>query len=77
MTPEAKAQGARRYSRAVVQKAYRGREPSAQMDASSLLAVLDLLEAEGIAVWLDGGWGATLSWNIRPASTTTSTSWWN
>lgn len=57
MTPEAKAQRARRYSRAVVQKAYRGREPSAQMDASSLLAVLDLLEAEGIAVWLDGGWG--------------------
>ena len=46
-----------RYSRAVAQKAYRGREPTAPMDASSLLAVVDLLEAEGIAVWLDGGWG--------------------
>ena len=46
-----------RYSRAVAQKAYRGREPTAPMDASSLLAVVELLEAEGIAVWLDGGWG--------------------
>jgi lincosamide nucleotidyltransferase A/C/D/E len=27
------------------------------MDASSLLGVVELLEAEGIAVWLDGGWG--------------------
>lgn len=41
----------------MAQKAYRGREPSAAMDSSSLLAVVDLLEAEAIAVWLDGGWG--------------------
>ena len=27
------------------------------MDASSLLTVIGLLEAEGIKVWLDGGWG--------------------
>ena len=27
------------------------------MDASSLLAVIGQLEAEGIQVWLDGGWG--------------------
>ena len=46
-----------RYSRAVAQKAYRGREPTAPMRASSLLTVVELLEAEGIAVWLDGGWG--------------------
>ena len=51
------SRGQRRYSRAVAQKAYRGREPSAAMDSSSLLAVIDLLQAEGIAVWLDGGWG--------------------
>src|SRR5215216_1451985 len=46
-----------RYSRAVAQKAYRGREPTAPMGASSLLTVVELLEADGIAVWLDGGWG--------------------
>jgi lincosamide nucleotidyltransferase A/C/D/E len=27
------------------------------MDSSSLLAVIGLLEADGIDVWLDGGWG--------------------
>ena len=27
------------------------------MDTQSLLAVVDLLEADGIDVWLDGGWG--------------------
>jgi lincosamide nucleotidyltransferase A/C/D/E len=41
----------------VAQKAYRGRNTSAPMDASSLLTVIGLLEAEGIKVWLDGGWG--------------------
>jgi lincosamide nucleotidyltransferase A/C/D/E len=41
----------------MTQRAYRGREPSAPMDSSSLLAVVGALEAEGISVWLDGGWG--------------------
>jgi hypothetical protein len=27
------------------------------MDYQSVLAVVDLLEADGIDVWLDGGWG--------------------
>jgi lincosamide nucleotidyltransferase A/C/D/E len=27
------------------------------MDSQSLLAVVDVLEADGIEVWLDGGWG--------------------
>jgi lincosamide nucleotidyltransferase A/C/D/E len=27
------------------------------MDSTSLLAVVGVLEAEGIGVWLDGGWG--------------------
>ena len=39
------------------QRAYRGREPRAPMDADSLLQVVGLLEQHGIAVWLDGGWG--------------------
>ena len=38
-------------------RAYRGREPSAPMDASSLVQVVDRLEQQGIDVWLDGGWG--------------------
>ena len=38
-------------------RAYRGREPSAPMDAQSLLEVVDLLAEHGIEVWLDGGWG--------------------
>jgi lincosamide nucleotidyltransferase A/C/D/E len=41
----------------MTQRAYRGRQPSAPMDSSSLLAVVGVLEAEGIGVWLDGGWG--------------------
>jgi lincosamide nucleotidyltransferase A/C/D/E len=40
-----------------MQKAYRGRQPSAPMDSQSLVSVIALLEADGIAVWLDGGWG--------------------
>jgi lincosamide nucleotidyltransferase A/C/D/E len=27
------------------------------MDAASLVEIVDLLEAEGVDVWLDGGWG--------------------
>jgi lincosamide nucleotidyltransferase A/C/D/E len=42
---------------AVMQKAYRGRHPSAPMDAAALLQVVDRLEEHGIEVWLDGGWG--------------------
>jgi lincosamide nucleotidyltransferase A/C/D/E len=41
----------------VKQRAYRGRQPSAPMDSQTLLAIVDLLEADGIDVWLDGGWG--------------------
>ncbi|MGH2921881.1 MAG: nucleotidyltransferase domain-containing protein [Gaiellaceae bacterium] len=40
-----------------MQRAYRGRHPSAPMDASTVVAVIDLLERQGIDVWLDGGWG--------------------
>jgi len=40
-----------------MQRAYRGREPSAPMDALSLVRVLERLEQGGIDVWLDGGWG--------------------
>jgi lincosamide nucleotidyltransferase A/C/D/E len=40
-----------------MQKAYRGRHPSAPMDAAALLQVVDRLEEQGIDVWLDGGWG--------------------
>jgi lincosamide nucleotidyltransferase A/C/D/E len=37
------------------------------MDSSSLLAVVGVLEAEGISVWLDGGWGvdALLGYQTR------------
>lgn len=38
-------------------RAYRGREPSAPMDAQSLVEVVERLEQDGIDVWLDGGWG--------------------
>jgi lincosamide nucleotidyltransferase A/C/D/E len=41
----------------MAQRAYRGREPCAPMDAESLLQVVRRLEAESIDVWLDGGWG--------------------
>ena len=61
MTPEGRA----RYAAAVLtslrsgvmQRAYRGRQPSAPMDSRTLVAVIGLLEADGIPVWLDGGWG--------------------
>jgi lincosamide nucleotidyltransferase A/C/D/E len=51
----------------MTQRAYRGRQPSAPMDSSSLLAVVGVLEAEGISVWLDGGWGvdALLGYQTR------------
>lgn len=48
---------ARRYGRCVTQTAYRGRQPSAPMDSQLLLAVVGVLEADGIDVWVDGGWG--------------------
>jgi lincosamide nucleotidyltransferase A/C/D/E len=38
-------------------RAYRGREPSAQMEAAEVVRLLDLLEAEALVAWLDGGWG--------------------
>lgn len=41
----------------MTQRAYRGREPRAPMDAQSLLQVVDVLERDGIDVWIDGGWG--------------------
>jgi lincosamide nucleotidyltransferase A/C/D/E len=39
------------------QRAYRGRVPSAPMEAGEVVRLLDLLESAEIAVWLDGGWG--------------------
>jgi hypothetical protein len=42
---------------AVPERAYRDRDPSALMDAESMLRVADRLEQAGIDVWLDGGWG--------------------
>jgi lincosamide nucleotidyltransferase A/C/D/E len=33
------------------------RKPKAPMRAEDVLVLLDLLDARGIAVWLDGGWG--------------------
>jgi lincosamide nucleotidyltransferase A/C/D/E len=38
-------------------RAYRGREPSAPMEAQEVVRLLDLLEAARVTVWLDGGWG--------------------
>jgi lincosamide nucleotidyltransferase A/C/D/E len=38
-------------------RAYRGRVPSAPIEAEEVVRILDLLEATRIAVWLDGGWG--------------------
>jgi lincosamide nucleotidyltransferase A/C/D/E len=38
-------------------RAYRGREPHAPMDAPSVVEALDVLEGNGIEVWIDGGWG--------------------
>lgn len=41
----------------MTQRAYRGRVPSAPMEAAELTRLLDLVEAAGIDVWVDGGWG--------------------
>jgi len=38
-------------------RAYRGRQPSAPMEAAEVVRLLDLLEAEDLVAWLDGGWG--------------------
>ncbi len=40
-----------------VQRAYRGRQPSAPMEAAELIRVIELLSSSGIEVWVDGGWG--------------------
>jgi lincosamide nucleotidyltransferase A/C/D/E len=34
-----------------------GRRHAAQVDSSQVLAVMDLLAAEGVVGWIDGGWG--------------------
>lgn len=47
------------------------------MDTQSLLAVVDLLEADGIDVWLDGGWGVDALLERQTRDMTTSTSWSN
>ena len=57
-----------------MQKAYRGRNPSAPMEAAALLQVVDRLEEHGIDVWLDGGWGVDACSAARPVSTTISIS---
>ena len=41
----------------MTQRAYRGRVPSAPMDAARAVRLLDLLEAAGVRAWVDGGWG--------------------
>jgi lincosamide nucleotidyltransferase A/C/D/E len=41
----------------VTQRAYRGRDPRAPMDAAGVLQVVGALEEHGIDAWLDGGWG--------------------
>jgi lincosamide nucleotidyltransferase A/C/D/E len=38
-------------------RAYRGRRPSAPMDAATLRQIVEHLEENGVEVWLDGGWG--------------------
>ena len=37
--------------------AYRGRQPHAAMEAAEVVRLLDLIEGQGVAIWLDGGWG--------------------
>jgi hypothetical protein len=37
----------------VAQRAYRGRDPRAPMDAAGVLEVLGVLEEHGIEAWLD------------------------
>src|SRR5206468_8592005 len=39
------------------QPAYRGRLPSAPMDAAHLVHLLERIESAGVTVWIDGGWG--------------------
>ena len=39
------------------QRAYRGREPSAPMTSTEVARLLDVLDAKGVGVWVDGGWG--------------------
>src|SRR4051794_9903129 len=38
-------------------RAGRGRDPQKDMSAEDAVAILDRLEAAGLDVWLDGGWG--------------------
>src|SRR5918999_896024 len=38
-------------------RAYRGRQPQAPMHADEVVCLLDLAEANGVTMWLDGGWG--------------------
>jgi lincosamide nucleotidyltransferase A/C/D/E len=39
------------------QRAYRGRTPSAPMEADDVTEILHRLERNGIEAWIDGGWG--------------------
>lgn len=39
------------------QRAYRGRVPSAPMEAEEVVRLVDLFDAAGVEVWIDGGWG--------------------
>ncbi len=41
----------------MAERAYRGRVPSAPMEADEVVRLLDLFEAAGVEVWVDGGWG--------------------
>src|SRR5688572_32979663 len=41
----------------MAQRAYRGRVPSAPMDADEVVRLLDLFHVAGVEVWVDGGWG--------------------
>ena len=38
-------------------RAGRGRNPQKNMSAEDVVTILDRLEAAGVRVWLDGGWG--------------------
>jgi hypothetical protein len=48
-------------------RAYRGRHPSAPMEAPEVVRLLNRLEVERVTVWLDGGWGvdALLEHQVR------------
>jgi lincosamide nucleotidyltransferase A/C/D/E len=41
----------------MAERAYRGRVPSAPMEAEEVARLLDLFDAAGVQVWIDGGWG--------------------